>query len=111
VPGELLVTTGLNQDVEHMGYWQPPAVFEYVPLGHGDLLLVLGSWEERYEVNVIEPNNPSTYDKKSVTLALHMRTNRCICFTDIKNVAWLWRPDTMAYELRRIKEIRKRGGR
>jgi hypothetical protein len=93
MPGELLTTTELKEDVAFNKLWAVPMIFDSHVLYYGDLFLVLGSWQDAPTLDGFGPRWPA--------LMLHTRTSRFIHFDDTAGVGWLWRPDPAYVKLRR----------
>jgi hypothetical protein len=104
IPGELLTTTQLQEDVTYNKAWGVPFGWQGIQLYYGDLLLVVASWQEW--VDVFSPTTGEIHEKrKSPALLLHLRRNKILSFEDIEDVGWLWRPDAQIDEL--VKEIKR----
>jgi len=104
IPGELLTTTELEEDITYNKLWTVPFGWQNVQLWYGDLLLVIASWREWEKTR---PNDDGDIyeSRKSPALLLHLRCNRILSFEDIEDVGWLWRPSEDMDKLR--QEIRK----
>jgi len=108
IPGELLTSTELREDVDYNHLWKVPDILvdisdHFIPLKYGDLWLVLASWGE-------EPDTDSSFDREVFrrwpALMLHLPSNKIFEFTDAESVGWLWRPDPEIDKLRReIREL------
>lgn len=89
VPGELLVTTELEEDVDYNQLWRVPTEWfggeaPGTPLGYGDLLLVIAC-EKVFDIEHGTTHWP--------TWLFHHRTQRIIYVDDIEDIGWLWRPE------------------
>lgn len=90
LPGELLVTTELQEDVDYNRLWEVPTRWidhagERHELGYGDLLTVIAC-EKREDIEHGTTQWP--------TWLFHHKSQRLIYIDDIEDVGWLWRPET-----------------
>ena len=83
-PGELLVTTELQEDVDYNRLWEVPQWHDGTKLGYGDLLTVIACFPE------FDIEHGTT---KWPTLLFHHKSQRLLHVEDIEDIGWLWRPE------------------
>ena len=97
IPGELLTSTELQEDVDYNPKWKVPnSRFDItdrrVMLEYGELWLVLASWHDWPDG---EPEHwfDAEVTRRSPALLFHLPTCKIHKFDDIEDVGWLWRPN------------------
>jgi hypothetical protein len=93
IPGELLTSTELKEDVFINKLWAiPVAMFDVsgnlIQQKYGDLWLVLASWHR----------SPAPPRLIRPALLLHLRSGKIFEIYDTEEKGWLWRPDPLVTE-------------